>query len=249
MLENIKVLVVDDDRRMVKTICDILNVKGHEAIEAYTGIEAVEKVKSDNPDCVLMDIKMPGVNGVDALGMIRDISPFLPVILVSAYAEDEVWAIAREKGAYACLTKPVDIQTLLSFLSLLRKEESILVVDDDPDFCKTLKAIFQSRGFRVETEFDPAKVLSRMEKGYTVAVVLDLDLGSANGLDLLKDIRAKYPSKPVVLVTGNAGETADKLKEGYKLGAHACFHKSLEIDSLIKTIEEIGHNKLRAVLG
>ncbi len=249
MGEKIKVLVVDDDRRMVKTICDILNVKGQEAIAAYTGVEAVEKVKSYNPDCVLMDIRMPGINGVDALGMIRDISPSLPVILVSAYAEDEVWAIAREQGAYACLTKPVDIQLLLSFLSLLRREESILVVDDDPDFCMTLRTVFQSKGFRVETEYDPAKVLSHMEKDYTVAVVIDLDLGSANGLDLLKVIRAKYPSKPVVLVTGNGAEAADNIEKGYRLGAQACFHKPLEIDSLINTVEEIGRNKLRAVLG
>ena len=58
---------MDDDRRMVKTICDVLKVKGYEAIEAYSGEEALKKVKADIPDCILMDIKMPGINGVEAL--------------------------------------------------------------------------------------------------------------------------------------------------------------------------------------
>jgi DNA-binding NtrC family response regulator len=249
MGEKTKILVVDDDRRMVKTICDILNVKGHEAIPAYTGEEAVEKVKSDKPDCVLMDIKMPGINGVEALKMIKGISPDLPVVLVSAYATEEVEAEAKEQGAYAVLNKPLDIQMVLSFLSLLRKEDSILVVDDDPAFCKTLKDIFQLRGFRVETELDPAKVLGHMEKDYKLAVVLDLKIGSANGLDVLKDIRAKYPSKPVVLVTGYGVEMADSIEKGYKIGAYTCLYKPVEIDSLIKTIREISRKKLSAVLG
>lgn len=249
MEEKTKVLVVDDDRRMVKTICDILNVKGYEAIAAYTGEEAVEKVKSDKPDCVLMDIKMPGINGVEALKMIKGISPDLPVVLVSAYATEEVEAEAKEQGAHAVLSKPVDIQMVLSFLSLLRKEESVLVVDDDPAFCKTLKEIFQLRGFRVETEIDPAKVLGHMEKDYKLAVVLDLKLGNSNGLEVLKDIRAKYPSKPVVLVTGYGEEMADSIEKGYRIGAYTCLYKPVEIDSLLATIKEISSKKLRAVLG
>jgi len=53
MTEKTKVLIVDDDRRMVRTICDILKVKGNMAEEAYTGEEAIEKAKADAHDCVL----------------------------------------------------------------------------------------------------------------------------------------------------------------------------------------------------
>ena len=67
MEEKTKVLV-DDDKRMVRTICDILKVKGHEVTEAYTGEEAVEKVKSYQPDCVLMDIKITAKDGTEELG-------------------------------------------------------------------------------------------------------------------------------------------------------------------------------------
>ncbi|MDD2853035.1 MAG: response regulator [Desulfuromonadaceae bacterium] len=249
MGEKTRVLVVDDDRSMVKTICDILKVKGLEATEAYSGEEAVEKVRSDNPDCVLMDMKMPGINGIETLLMMKEISPRLPVVLISAYTTEAMEADAKKNGAYAVLTKPVDIQMVLLFLSHIRKEGSILIVDDDPGFCKTLKDIFQLRGYRVATEIDPAKVLGHMENDYKLTVVLDLKLGNANGLDVLREIRAKYPSKPVVLVTGYGEEMADSIEKGYRIGAYTCLYKPIEVESLITTVEEIQRNKLGAVLG
>ena len=244
-----RVLIVDDDRRMVKTISDILKVKGYEAAEAYTGEEAIEKVKSDNPDCVLMDIKMPGISGVEALKMIKGISPDLPVVLMSAYTTEELTEEAKQQGAYTVLNKPLDVQAVLSFLSLLRKEESVLIVDDDANFCRTLRDILESRGYRVETEDDPGRVLTHMEKNYRLVVVLDLKLGNTDGLDVLKAIRAKYPTKPVLLVTGYKDEMSNSIKKGLQIGAYTCLYKPVETEALINSLKEISVKKLRAVLG
>lgn len=249
MKEKLRVLVVDDDRRMVKTLCDILKVKGYESIEAYSGEEAVAKVKEKEPDCVLMDIKMPGINGVEALALINAVSPGLPVVLMSAYATSEQVAAAKRQGAYTVLTKPIDIQLLLSFFSLLRKEESILVVDDDPAFCRTIKDILQEKGYRVETELDAANVMGHMERNYQLTVVLDLKLGNADGLEVLKEIRATYPSKPVILVTGYGGEMAASISKGEEIGAYACLYKPLEVERLIGIIEEVSRKKMQTFLG
>src|SRR5512137_2854161 len=111
------VLVVDDDRRMVRTISDILTAKGLRAMAALTGEEAVAMVREEKPDCVLMDVKMPGMDGVEALKIMKGIAPQLPVVLMSAYSTEDQAAEARLHGAYSILTKPIDIQQLLSFLS------------------------------------------------------------------------------------------------------------------------------------
>lgn len=249
MGERIKVLVVDDDRRMVKTMCDILKVKGYASESAYTGEEALEKVKSIGPDCVFMDIKMPGIDGIEAVRRIREMNPDLPVVLMSAYATEEQAVEAVRLGAFTVLTKPINIQMVLTFLSLLKKEDSILIVDDDPVFCKTLKDIFQIRGYTVESEFEPCKVLGRMERNYKLVVILDLKLGTANGLDVLKDIRAKYPSKPVIMVTAYGGEMAASIEQGLQIGAYACMYKPLEMDKLIVSIENIKRRKIKESLG
>ena len=250
MEENkVNILVVDDDRRMVRTICDILKIHGYEASDAYSGEEAAQKVRAVRFDCVLMDIKMPGAGGINALRMIKDLAPELPVILMSAYATDELAADAKKQGAYAVLAKPFDIQMVLSFLSLLKREESILVVDDDPLFCKTLTDILQARGCRVQSENDPSRVMDHMEEEYKLVVVLDIKLGDTNGLDVLKAIRAKYPTKPVLLVTGYGEEMTDSIKKGLQIGAYTCLYKPLPDEALINAIREIRRKKLCVVLG
>jgi CheY-like chemotaxis protein len=132
LMKKMKVLVVDDDQWMVKTISDILKIKGYQPLAAHTGEEAIEKVKSSTPDCVLMDIKMSGIDGVESLKRLKRIVPGLPVVLMSAHSTEEQVEEAKRLGAQAVFNKPIDIQTLLCFLSLLKKEKCILVVDDDP---------------------------------------------------------------------------------------------------------------------
>lgn len=249
MSDKLKVLVVDDDRRMVKTICDILQVKGYSAAPAYSGEEAVEKVKAAKPDCVLMDLRMEDINGIDALKLLKAVAPDLPVVLMSAYATEEQVAEAKRLGAYSLLTKPIDIQMVMSFLSLLRKEESILIVDDDPAFCKTLKDILELRRCRVATEVAAEKVLGHMEHDYMLLVILDIKLGNKDGVDVMEEIRAKYPTKPVVLVTGNRDEVCGSIEKGRKIGAYTCLYKPFEAEELLKIIDNVREMKLMSFLG
>lgn len=250
MGERLKVLVVDDDPRMVKTICDILTVKGYAAVPAYSGEEAVERIRSQGPPgCVLMDIKMPGISGVEAMKQIKALAPGLQVVLMSAYATDEQAAEVKRQGGCAVLTKPVDFHLVLSFLSLLGKAESILVVDDDLAFCRTLGDALHERGYLVETEGEAGRVLAHLERAYRLLVILDLKLGAATGTEVLAAIRGKYPAKPVLLVTGYREELGGDIEKGLRLGAYACLYKPLELDVLTGIIAEISRKKLHNVLG
>lgn len=243
-----KILVVDDDRRIVKTTCDILKIKGHEPVPAYTGEEGIEKVRADVPDCVLMDIKMPGINGVETMKRMKEIAPSLTIVLVTAYATEDLIQEAERAGAYAVLSKPLDFQMILTFLSLLAREENILIVDDDSDFLRTLKDVLTLRGYRVKTESEPDNVLERLEKDSSFVVLLDLKLGDVNGVDVLARIREEYPDKPVIMVTGYRQEMGATVEKGLKIGAYTCLYKPLEIDALIGLLEEIRLKKLASVL-
>ncbi|OGU09251.1 MAG: response regulator receiver protein [Geobacteraceae bacterium GWC2_58_44] len=244
-----KVLVVDDDQAMVKTLCDILRVKGYGAVSAYSGEEGVEKVCSEGPYCVLMDIRMHGINGIESLKMMKALAPDLPVLLMSAYATGEQAREAKQNGAYTILTKPVDLRLLLSFLSILRKDESIFIVEDDPVCCGSLREILQARGYRVEAEHDAAKVLARMEESCWLLMVLDLKPGSVDKIELLRDIRTRYPSMPVVLVTCDREEMPASIEKGLAIGAYSCIDKPLRTDALIRVVDEIRSKKLLALLG
>jgi two-component system, NtrC family, response regulator HydG len=142
--------------------------------------------------------------------------------------------------------------TLFPYTTLFRslgKQETILIVDDDPDFSGFVGDVLRLRGYGVETEADPENVLWHMEQNNKLAILLDLKLGDTNGLEVMKSVRSRYPSKPVVLVTGYRDEMADSIERGLKIGAYTCLYKPFEMEGLLETIREISRNERRNVLG
>ena len=155
MNKEVRVLVVDDDCRMAKTLEDIFRVKGYGVDTAYSAKEAMEKLETGGIDCVLSDIRMPDVNGVELYRAIKEKNPRLPVVLMTAYSDDKLVEEGLEEGAITVFPKPLDINALFEFFSSIRKEHSVVIVDDDPNFCKTLGDILNERGFSVTQYTDP----------------------------------------------------------------------------------------------
>ncbi|MBW2176048.1 MAG: response regulator [Deltaproteobacteria bacterium] len=111
MGKNIRVLMVDDEKRFRATTKKILTKKGFEAILADSGEEAIEKLLQ-NPDVVVLDIKMPGMDGHQALKEIKKRSPNLPVIMLTGHGSLPSAREAHEEGAFDYLSKPCDITVL-----------------------------------------------------------------------------------------------------------------------------------------
>ena len=116
-----RVLVVDDEKLLVKGIKFNLENEGYEVETAYDGVEAVEKVRNQNIDLVIMDLMMPRMNGLDACMEIRTFSK-VPVIMLTARSEDTDKIIGFEYGADDYVTKPFNILELKARVrALLRR--------------------------------------------------------------------------------------------------------------------------------
>ena len=248
MIDKLHILIVDDDHRMAKTLKDILTIKGHEAETAHSGPEALEKIAKGHFDCVLTDIKMPEMNGVELYKVIKEAQPDIPVVLITAYSTDTLVEEGLDAGAIAALTKPLDIEVLLSFFSMLRKERSIVIVDDAPQFCKTLGDILQQRGFEVTQVTDPQVIMEKIEKDSQI-VLLDMKLDGIGGLTVLRQVKAHYPGLPVILITGYREEMASAIEEGLKISAYTYFYKPLQIEKLFEVLREVRHLTLGTALG
>jgi CheY-like chemotaxis protein len=108
-----RALVVDDDRTLARTLADILELSGWNVTQANSGTEAVNVAARQPFDVVLMDVKMPGMDGVDAFKAMKATRPDIRVILMTAYAAEERLGEARREGVLRVLSKPVDVKTLL----------------------------------------------------------------------------------------------------------------------------------------
>ena len=110
------ILVVDDDPSLRITTSFILKHKGFEVQTASNAIEAIHLLKGEPFDVVLMDIRMPEINGVEAFEEINKIRPDSAVVLMTAYTVDNLVKKALKSGAKEVLRKPLDIDYLLELL-------------------------------------------------------------------------------------------------------------------------------------
>ncbi|MDO8749425.1 MAG: response regulator [Candidatus Omnitrophota bacterium] len=116
-----KILVVDDERDAADIIKNRLIREGYEAVAAYDGQEALEKIKEENPDIILLDLMMPKLNGFEVLKELREKfkDKWRPVIIVSA--QDEIASLEKCYGMEAdhYLTKPCDIEHILRGIRIM----------------------------------------------------------------------------------------------------------------------------------
>lgn len=112
-----KILVVDDESVTREILADILTDEGYSASIAKDGYEAIEKVESgEHFDLFILDIKLPGINGVETLRAIKKINPQVKTILMTAYSLENLVKEGLELGAYTCLYKPLEISELLKII-------------------------------------------------------------------------------------------------------------------------------------
>ncbi len=110
---GVRVLVVDDERRMIGFIRMNLELEGHLVLEAHNGYEALEALRKDLPDIILLDVMMPELNGFETLRLVREISD-VPVIMLTARGEEDDRVYGLELGADDYITKPFGPRELSS---------------------------------------------------------------------------------------------------------------------------------------
>lgn len=247
MNRSLRVLVVDDDRHMVRTLADILSAKGFQAEPAFSASEALSKAAAAAYDCALVDIRLPGFDGVELLKGLNEKAPGLPVVLMTAYTRDERVQEGIREGAVTVLTKPFDIRPLLDFLKQLRRQRSLVIVDDDERFCRTLADILGLHGFKTITVSDPHRAVGTIKEEAEL-VLLDMKLNGIDGLKVLQDIRRRFPDLPVILVTGYRLGKAEAIEAALSIGAVTCLTKPVEVTELIDLIDLVRRKQLRKSL-
>jgi len=121
-----KLLLVDDEKTMVKYLSKRLIKKGFEIRTAYNGLDALEQVKAADFDVVLLDVLMPGINGIDTLKEIKKIKPRTEVIMLTGHASVEVGIEGMKAGAFNYIMKPFDPNELVMEINLACEQRRIM---------------------------------------------------------------------------------------------------------------------------
>jgi len=121
---HLKIFVVEDEREVARLLAEALQLAGHEPVVAYDGPEALALLDHERPDVVFLDVRMPGMSGIDVLRRIRQADGALPVVLLTGHAGEAEVAEARRLGVSEIIRKPRILANLEGILGELQKSGS-----------------------------------------------------------------------------------------------------------------------------
>jgi DNA-binding response OmpR family regulator len=230
------VLVVDDDLDTCRNLQDILTDLGYDVATAQDGPSALNLVRSKPFDVALLDLKMPGMDGLTLYREIRKLRSGTVAMIVSAYATSETTSEVLGAGAWQVLTKPVDFSRLLPLLEEAAQQPLVMVVDDDHELCETLWDLLRAHGYRVCVACDEAGAAERLKGRDFQVVLIDMMLPGGNGRSVLRRVRELAPAARTLLITGYRDEMGRLVDEALREGAEGVCYKPFDIPQLLELV-------------
>ena len=242
MMGKTNILVVDDLRSMRLTLGGILEDNGHNVVTVENGYQAIKAARDTHFDVIFMDIKMPGINGVQTFREVKKIDPEAAVIMMTAYSVEDLVKEALEEGAYTIIYKPFDIDRIIALIEkLLQGKVLILVVDAQFSDRETLKVTLEDKGYRVATAKDGTEAVDMVKSRHYDIIFLDVRLPGMDGVETFEQVKGIDPEATVIMMTGYTEE--DLVKRAVSAGAYTCIHKPFDMEKVIALVETIARGK------
>ena len=233
--KNKSIIVVDDDPDILAGVCDILEDIGFNVDRASNGESAMRLVEKKQYDVALLDFKMPDMDGAELYHRIRKCQSVTVAIMVTAYAGSDGVQRAIDAGTWRVLRKPVDMAKLIDIVETALAQKTVLVVDDDSEFCRSIWDALREHDFRVGVAHSAEQAAEEIMTGRYEVVLLDLRLGDASGIDVLRRLRGPVDLTKVFVVTGvnQDDELVTRLRE---CGVDNVLYKPIDVGDLVGAI-------------
>jgi len=233
-----RILIVDDQSGIRESMSDVLLIEGYEVFTFENGFAAIEKSKDVSFDVAFLDIKMPGINGVDTFRGIKRYSPETVVFMITANAEEELINQALEEGAYAIINKPFDMDMIIDIVRDSQKKTAILMVDDEKEFIDKTRQELIKKGYKVISVSDEVKAKESFSRKAEEVVLVNIK-GQVNSEDIFKKIKniTGEENPRIIMINsckfnGNAGEIIT-------VGTRKLQNQNLDINEIKNTIDGI----------
>jgi DNA-binding NtrC family response regulator len=243
MKSETSILVVDDDIDTCRNLSDILTDLGYRVQTAHEGVTALELVRKNHFDMALLDLKMPGMDGLTLYREIKKLRAGTVAIIVTAYASSTVAEEALTAGIWQVLAKPIDFSKLLSLVDEALGQPTVLIVDDDPDMCATLWDLLRERGYRVSLAGDERQAADSLKDTAFRVVLIDMKLPHGDGSSVFHLVRQANPQAGTVVITGHRSEMDQIVQKVLAEGADAVCYKPFDVSTLLNTLQQLADKK------
>ncbi|MDR2426777.1 MAG: response regulator [Endomicrobium sp.] len=197
--KKLNILIADDEEGLRFSLASILEIEGYPVQTACDGLEALELVKNNAFDIAFFDIRMPGMNGVEVFKKIKQISPEMIVVMMTAYAMNDTIREAIKEGAFACISKPFEIEDVLNTVKEINSKKSGLIISHNSGIEDLLDDNLKSAGFIsvIKSDFKSAADFIKRRKPEIIFAVEPVQ----NDYEIIKKTAEKMPDSIVVIIS------------------------------------------------
>ena len=235
------ILIVEDEKIVRESLRTWLVELGCQVEVTSDGDEALKQISAKEFDLVILDLRLPGKDGLQVLKEARLIKPHLNGIIITAYPAEATMAEAMEIGAVDFLSKPINLPKLEKLIQektelVKLKAKPILIVDDEASMRESLRDWFLDLGYQAETSCDGEEALKLIDEKNYGLLILDLKLPGQDGIEVLKKARMRHPDLRAIIIT--AYPSVDTAREAIKQGAIDYLPKPFVLSELEKLVAE-----------
>jgi two-component system response regulator HydG len=239
MSAGASILVVDDEVDTCRNLSDILTDLGYHVDIAHDGPSALVLARAKHYDVALLDLRMPGMDGLALYRELRKLRAATVAIIVSAYASKTTTEEALTAGAWQVLPKPVDFPRLLQLVDEALGQPLVMVVDDDSDLCANLWDLLREHGYRVAVAHDGDEAAQSLREREHRVVLIDMRLPRGNGAQVFQLVRSSNPQARTVLITGYRSEMDQLVQKVIAEGADAVCYKPFDVPHLLSMLQRM----------
>ncbi len=237
-MKQLEVLVVDDDQDFAESLAMVIEGRGHKVELAHDGRQAIEKFRNQDFDIAFMDVKLPGMNGVESFLEVRKFKPHAKVVMMTGYSVEQLLDQAVENGAWGVLHKPLDVERTLGMLEKV-KPAGILIADDDADFVESVREVLISQGWRVLVAKNGEEAVDQIRSDGVDILILDLRMPILNGLETYLELKHSGLAVPTIVVTAYADEEAERISRLLSMSVNGIMRKPFDPRDLIEAVERL----------
>ena len=238
-MRPLKIFIVDDNQDFAESLADILELDGHQVELAFDGETAIEKFREQDFDITFLDVRLPGMNGVESFFEIYKINPRARVVMMTGYSVEQLVSQAIENGALEVLHKPLEMSKVFDLLERIKPDGIILLTDDDQDFVDSLKDFLTDHDYVVVVAHTGQEAVDRILANHIDILILDLKLPVLSGLEVYLTLKKHHRVVPTIIVTAYAAEEASDIDKLRSMSVSGCFTKPFDPQDLLNAIRII----------
>jgi len=249
------VLVIDDEVVIVKLLETFLESQGYQTFRAHSGEEGLNIIENNKIDVVIADIRLDGISGLDVLEKVKADKPDCEVIIITGFGTQEIAIQALRRGAIDYIEKPIRMDELTTALrraqeKLSTKKElsykhTLLVIDDEDEIVKRLKKFLEKEGYEVLGAHSGEEGLNIIENHKIDVIITDIKMNDMDGVQVLQRAKRLYQDIEGIVVTGYREQ--ELAIRSLRAGAIDYIAKPINLDELLfsvsKAIERINLNR------